>query len=365
MLGIKRREFITLLGGAAAWPLAARAQQGDRVRRIGVLMPGVENDPLAKPRVSAFTQALAGLGWTDGRNVRMDLRWGGGDANRIRALAHELVGLQPDIIVTSSAPAIIAFQRETRTIPIVFANVGDPVASGIVPRLDRPGGNVTGFANFGEASLGGKLLELLSEIAPGLKRAAVMFNPDTTPVSTYMPSFEAAARSLKVELIIAPVHSDVEIETAIIAVGREPGGGLVVMASAFTNAHRAPIILAAARNNVPAVYGFSYFVRDGGLLSYGPDPVDIIRRAASYVDRILRGAKPAELPVQLPTKFEMAVNLKAAQGARSCGAPVDSAARRRGDRINKDYVGLWHCPDWLEYGSNVRYPPSRPDEICS
>ena len=236
-----------------SWPLAARAQQGERVRRIGVLMPGDENDPVAKPRFSAFTQALADLGWTDGRNVRMDLRWGGDDTNRIRALAQELVGLQPDIILTGGTPATVALQRETRTIPIVFANVADPVASGIVARLDRPSGNITGFANF-EASLGGKWLELLSEIAPGLKRAAIMFNPDTAPASTFMPSFETAARSLKVVPIIAPVHSDVEIETAIIALGREPGGGLVVMPDAFTVAHRAPIILAAARNNVPAVY---------------------------------------------------------------------------------------------------------------
>ena len=180
---MKRREFIAGLGSAAAWPLAARAQQGDRVRRIGVLMPGDENDPVAKPRLSAFTQALADLGWTDGRNVRMDLRWGGGDINRIRALAQELVGLQPDIILTNATPATVALQRETRTIPIVFANVADPVASGIVARLDRPSGNITGFANL-EASLGGKWLELLSEIAPGLKRAAIMFNPDTAPAST-------------------------------------------------------------------------------------------------------------------------------------------------------------------------------------
>jgi putative ABC transport system substrate-binding protein len=255
---IRRREFITLLGGAAAWPLAARAQQGNRVRRIGVLLNGDENYPLAKTIVSAFTQALADLGWTDGRNVRMDLRWTGDDINQIRALAQELVGSQPDIIVTNATPATVALQRETRAIPIVFAAVGDPVASGIVPRLDRPGGNVTGFALFGP-TLAGKWLELLSEIAPRLKRAAIMFNPDTAPVSTYMPSFETAARSLKVMPIAAPVRSDGEIETAITALGREPGGSLVVMPDVFMNVHLAPIILAAARNNVPAVYGFSYF----------------------------------------------------------------------------------------------------------
>jgi putative ABC transport system substrate-binding protein len=311
---MRRREFIAGLGGAvAAWPVVARAQQGDRVRRIGVLMGGDENDPEQKRRYSAFTQALADLGWADGRNMRMDLRWQRGDINRIRALAQELVGLQPDIILAPGTPATIALQRETRTIPIVFANVGDPVASAIVARLDRPSRNTTGFAIY-EATLGGKWLELLSEIAPGPKRAAIMFNPDTTaPASTFMPSLETAARSLKLMPIIAPVHGEGEIEAAIIALGREPGGGLVVVPGAFTTAHRAPIILAAARNNVPAVYPQSFFARGGGLFSYGPDRVDLFRRAASYVDRILRGAKPADLPVQFPTKFEMAINLKTAK----------------------------------------------------
>ena len=282
------------------------------MRRIGVLTSGDENDPFVKTYVSAFTQALAELGWTDGRNVRMDLRWGGDDINRMRALAQELVGLQPDIIVTGTTAATVALQRETRTIPIVFAGVGDPVASSIVARLDRPSGNVTGFAGL-EPSLAGKWLELLSEIAPGLKRAAIMFNPNTATASSFMPSLETAARSLKIMLIITPVHSDVEIETAIIALGREPGGGLVVMPDVFTNVHRAPIISAAARNNVPAVYNESDFAREGGLLSYGVDPVDIFRRAATYVDRILRGAKPGDLPVQFPVKYEMAVNLKTAK----------------------------------------------------
>jgi putative tryptophan/tyrosine transport system substrate-binding protein len=327
---MRRRQLIAGLGSVAAWPLAVRAQQqGDRVRRIGVLFGGDESDPAQKIYVSAFTQALADLGWTDGRNVRMDLRGGGGDINRIRALAQELVGLQPDIIVTRSTPATVAVQRETRTIPIVFVAVSDPVASGLVGRLDRPSGNITGFPTF-EASLGGKWLELLSEIAPGLKRAAILFNPDSVPVSVYMPSFEAAARSLKVVLTTAPVHSDAEVETAIIALGREPGGGLVVMGDAFTVVHRAPIILAAARNNVSAVYGLSELVRDGGLLSYGPDQVDTTRRAASYVDRILRGAKLAELPVQLPTKFEMAVNLKT---AKALGLTVPQSILLRADEV--------------------------------
>ena len=270
-------------------------------------MPFDENDPVAKPRVPTFTQALAGFGWIDGRNTRMDLRWAGDDINRIRAFAQELVGLQPDIIVTNATVPTIAVQRETRTIPIVFVNVSDPVASGIVARFDRPSANITGFANY-EASMGGKWLELLSDIALGLKRAAIMFNPDTAPVSTFMPSFETAARSLKIAPIIAPVHSDVKIETAITALGREPGGGLVVAPG-----QPALVISAAARNNVPAVYGGSPPARDGGLLSYGPDLVDRYRRAATYVDRILRGEKPGDLPVQLPTKFEMVLNLKTAK----------------------------------------------------
>jgi len=306
---MKRRDFIAGLGGAAAWPLAVSAQQGDRVRRIGVLYPADENDPLVKSRFSAFTQALAGLGWTVPRNVRMDLRWAGADADRIGASAKELVALQPDVIVTIATTA--AVQRETRTIPIVMVAEGDPVASGIVPRLSRPGGNVTGFGS-AEASLVGKWLELLSEIAPGLKRAAIMFNPDIAPVSAYMSSFETAARTLKVEPITAPIHGDVEIDMAITAVGREPGGGLVVPANAFAVAHRASIISAAARNNVPAVYTQSFFVRDGGLLSYGVDWTDILRRAATYVDRILRGEKPGDLPVQFPTKFEMVLNRRTA-----------------------------------------------------
>jgi putative ABC transport system substrate-binding protein len=325
---LRRREFIAGLGGAVAWPLAASAQ-GDRVRRIGVLILGDENDSLAKPLVSAFTQAIADLGWTDGRNVRMDLRWGGADINRIRALAQELVGLQPDIILANGVPASAAVQRATPTIPIVFASVSDPVASGIVARLDRPGGNITGFAA-SEASLGGKWLELLSEIAPGLKRAAIMFNPDTAPVSSFMPLFDTAARSLKVALIIAPVHSNVEIEAAIIALGREPGGGLVVMPDFFMVAHRAPIISAAARNSVPVVYSQSAFARDGGLLSYGVERVDAFRRAASYVDRILRGEKPGDLPVQFPTKFEMVVNRNT---ATALGLAIPPSIMLRADEV--------------------------------
>jgi putative tryptophan/tyrosine transport system substrate-binding protein len=309
---MKRRDFIAGLGGAAVWPMAARAQQGERARRIGVLTGGDENDPFVKLQLSTLTQALEDLGWTDGRNVRMDFRWAGGDINRIRAFAQALVGLQPDLIVASSTPVAATLQQETRMIPIVFVNVSDPVVSGIVAALNQSSGNITGFALY-ETPLAGKWLELLLEIAPGLKRAAIMFNPDTAPVSVYMPSFETAARSLKVVPIAAPVHDDVEIETAIDALGREPRGGLVVMPNAFMGVHRAPIISAAARNNVPAVYPRSDYARDGGLLSYGVDQVDPWRRAAPYVDRILRGAKPSELPVQFSTKFELVINLKAAK----------------------------------------------------
>jgi putative ABC transport system substrate-binding protein len=257
------------------------------------------------------------------------LRAWGGEIDRIRALAQELVGLRPDIILANATAVIAVVQRETRTIPIVFVGGGDPVASGIVARLDRPSGNVTGFVT-NEATMGGKWLELLSEIAPGLKRAAIMFNPDMAAAPAYLPSFETAARSLKIDTITAPIHSDVEIETAIIAVGREPGGGLVVTPDAFMAVHRAAIISAAARNNVPAVYPQSYFAREGGLLSYAPDLVDPFRRAAAYVDRILRGAKPGDLPAQLPTKYEMVVNRKT---ATALGLAIPPSIMVRADEV--------------------------------
>jgi putative ABC transport system substrate-binding protein len=318
------------LGSAAAWPVVARAQQGERIRRIGVLMALDSNDPEGKRRYSALAQALTDMGWTDGGNVRMDVRWGSGDIDRIRAFAQELVGLQPDIVVTNATPATIAVQRETRTVPIIFVSVGDPVASNIVARLDRPsGGNITGFALY-EGSLGGKWLELLSEIAPGLNRVAIMFNPDTAPVSSFVPSFEAAARLLKVVPIVAPVYSDGEIETAILALGQEPRGGLVGAPDVFLGAHRASIILATARNNVPAVYWLSAYAKAGGLLSYGPDQVDIWRRTATYVDRILRGTKPGDLPVQLPVKYEMVVNLKT---AKALGLTVPQSILLRADEV--------------------------------
>jgi putative ABC transport system substrate-binding protein len=311
---VKRRTFIAGLGGAVAWPLAARAQQGERMRRIGVLMGFDDNDPETAAFLSGFTQGLAELGWTDGRNVRMDVRWAAANADRARIYAKELVDLQPDVILASTTSVTAAIQRETRTIPIVFATASDPVGGGFVASLPRPGGNITGFIQM-EAAMSGKSLQLLTEIAPGVNRVAMMFNPDVAPGggSYYLPSFEAAARTLKVEPIAAAVHSDADIEVVITALGREPRGGLVVMPDNFLAAHRAPIISLAARNNVPAVYFLSVFARDGGLLSYGPDRVDLMRRSASYVDRILRGAKPADLPVQLPVKYEMVLNAKTAK----------------------------------------------------
>jgi putative tryptophan/tyrosine transport system substrate-binding protein len=281
------------------------------MRRIGVLMPFAESDPDAMAQLSGFTQGLAQLGWIDGRNVRMDRRWAVGSIDRTRMFAKELVDLQPDVILAHSTPATAALQRETRTIPIVFAVVSDPVGVGFAASLSRPGGNLTGFIHM-EASMGGKWLELLTEIAPGVKRATVMFNPNTAPYarSYYLPSFEAAARSFKVAPIVAPVHSEAEIETVITSLGREPGGGLVVLPDTFSQVHRTAIILLAARNNVPVAYCDNSFAVDGGLFSYGPDQIDIFRRAAAYVDRILKGEKPADLPVIQPTRFELVINLK-------------------------------------------------------
>jgi putative ABC transport system substrate-binding protein len=311
---MRRREFIAGLGSVAAWPIAARAQQSGRVRRISILMAYDENDPEGKTYLSGFMQGLAELGWTAGRNMRMDVRWAAGNVDRVRVYAKELVDFQPDVILADTTPVIAALQQETRTVPIVFLEVSDPIGSGFIVSLARPGGNITGFIHY-DGSMGGKWLQLLTEIAPGVKRVAMMFNPDTAPYVTtyYLPPFEAAARSLNVEPIAARVRTDAEIETVISSLGREPGRGLVVVPDIFMIVHRAPIISLVARNNVPVVYQDSVFVRDGGLLSYGPDLANIYHRSASYVDRILRGEKPAQLPVQVPTKFEMAVNVKAAK----------------------------------------------------
>jgi putative ABC transport system substrate-binding protein len=328
---MKRRTFIAGLGSAAAWPLAALAQRTDRMRRIGVLMGYDESDPEGMARLSGFTQGLTELGWTEGRNVRMEVLWAADNVDRVRVLAKELVDLQPDVILASNTPTTAALQRETRMIPIVFSAVSDPAGEGFIASISRPGGNISGVATF-EASLTGKWLQLLTEIAPGIKRAAIMFNPDNASGggSYHLTAFEAAARALKVVPIAAPVHSDAEIETVITSLGREPGGGLVVPVDAFTSNHRALIIFLAGRNNVPAVYSQSRLTRDGGLLSYGLNMVEPFYRSATYVDRILRGAKPSELPVELPIKFELAVNLKT---AKALGLTVPQSILLRADEV--------------------------------
>ena len=330
---MKRREFITLLGGAAAaWPLAAGAQKPGGVRRIGVLLSVAESDPEGKAQLSGFTLGLAELGWIDGRNLRMEVRWCGGDVDQIRTFAKELVALQPDLIVAQGTPVTAALQRETRTIPIVFVVVTDPVGDGFVAGLSHPGGNITGFL-ISESAITAKMFELLTEIAPGLRRVAMLFNPDTAPGggTYYFRDFEAAARSTKVESIAARARSDAEIEAIVTSLGRESGGGLVVMPDYFMVNHVGPIILLAARNNVPAVYPWRFVVaKDGALLSYGPDLRDIVRRGAPYVDRILRGEKPADLPVQVPVKFEMAVNAKT---AKALGLTVPPSILVRADEV--------------------------------
>jgi putative ABC transport system substrate-binding protein len=313
---MRRREFITLLGGAVAgWPLAGRAQQANPARRLGVLMGYAEGDPLAKVLLTDFTQALSEFGWIKGRNLRMDVRWAPGNTDLMHTFAKELVSLQPDVILTNSTPVTAALKRATSTIPIVFAVVADPVGSGFVASLSRPGGNVTGFGSLDQGTMASKWLELLTAIAPSVKRAVMMFNPDTAPYmeSFLLPSFEAAAASLKVASVAAPVHNDAEIEAAISSLGRELGSGLLGMPDNFIEIHRALIISLVVRNSVPAVYQTPIIARDGGLLSYGADFRDIFHRSARYVDNILRGAKPSELPVQLPTKYFLVVNVKTAK----------------------------------------------------
>jgi ABC-type uncharacterized transport system substrate-binding protein len=311
---IRRRDFLTLLGGAAAgWPLAARAQRGERMRRIGVLMATAETDPESPSRVAAFQHGLATAGWITGQNVRIDYRWASGEPTRIQVLARELVESQPDVILASTTPSTAALMKETRTIPIVFVVVSDPVGSGFVASIPRPGGNITGFTNI-ESSLGGKWIQLLKEIAPRVTRVALMFNPETAPFAAfYLRPIETAAPSFAVEPIAKPVRTDSEIESAITDVGRESSSGFIVLPETFTTVHRKSIISAAARNNVPTIYPFRYMASDGGLIAYGVDLVDLFRRAAPYVDRILRGANPADLPVQAPIKFELVINLKTAK----------------------------------------------------
>jgi len=327
---IGRREFITLLGGAAAWPTGVRAQGTERMRRIGVLVGSAESDPESMPRVTTFERGLTELGWVSGRNVLIDYRWAAGEPANMQALAKELVELQPDVLLASSTPVVAALGRETGTIPIVFVVVSDPVGSGFIKSLSRPGGNMTGFINI-ESSLGGKWLELLKELAPRISRVAVMFNPETAPhAEYYVRPFEVAASSLAVKPSTVPVRSVTDIEQAIFDLGRAPASGLIVLPDTFTTVHRRVIISAAANSNVPAIYPFRYMAGDGGLISYGVDLIDLYRRAAPYVDRILKGGKPADLPVQQPTKFEFAINLKT---AKSLGLDVPPTLLARADEV--------------------------------
>jgi putative ABC transport system substrate-binding protein len=313
---MNRRDIITLLGGAAAtWPLAARAQpRTPLIKTIGVLTGFSESDPEGRAHLPKFKQGLAELGWIDGRTMQLQVRYAGASTDLARRYARELVDLQPDVIFADSTPELVALHQETRTIPIVFVLVADPIGEGLVASLSHPAGNMTGFIPH-EPELTSKWLELLTEVDPGVKRVATLFNPDSAPyvISDYLPQFETASRSFKVVPIAAPVHSVAEIEIAIASLAHEPGGGLIVMPGVYMNTNRATIISLAARNNMPVVYPSSDYVRDGGLLSYGADLGDMFRRAAPYVDRILRGEKPGELPVQLPVNFLLALNIKTAK----------------------------------------------------
>ena len=329
---MKRREVIKLIGGAAAsWPLAVRAQQHDDVRRIGVLVNVAADDPEAQTSLTAFKQALQQLGWSESRNLQIDFRGAAGDPERMQAFAKELVAFKPHVILTRSTPVTAALLKQTRTIPIVFTVVSDPVGEHFVESLARPGGNATGFTNV-EFSLTGKWLELLKEVAPGIKRVAFIFNPKLAPGggSYYTRLIEASAPTFAVTPTVAPVHDAAEIERAIGEFVREPNGGLVVLPDATTLVHRKLIVALAERHRVPAIYAFRIIVTDGGLISYGIDVVDQFRQAAGYVDRILKGAKPAELPVQLPTKFAMDINLKT---AKKLGLNVPLLMQQRADEV--------------------------------
>jgi putative ABC transport system substrate-binding protein len=312
---VRRREFITLLGGAAAsWPLGARAQQATvPVRRVGLLMGPAEGDPEARTWVAAFVEGLRELGWTDGRNLQLIYRWAGGNLGRIETFGRELIELKPDVILASNTPAVATLKRESQTIPVVFANLSDPVDTGLVPNLARPGGNITGFTAF-EYSLAGKWLETLKAIAPRISRIALVFDPGTGPFAEkYISSLQAAGQSLGVESIEAPVRHPDEVERVLVAQAREPGGSILVMPTSFAVANRGSIIPLMARYRVPAIYPYPVMAKDGGLVAYGADSVSLYRRAASYVDRIMRGANPGDLPVQQPTKYNLVINLKTAK----------------------------------------------------
>ncbi len=328
---MRRREFMTLVGGAAAtWPLPASAQS-EGMRRIGVLMGIAERDPAQRSLVSAFTQALKDLGWQDGRNVQIDYRWGAGDAEKIQIFARLFVDQRPDLIVGHTTPVVAALKTQTSTIPIVFLQVSDPVGSHFVESLARPGGNITGFTNL-EASMGTKLVELLKEIAPQTRSVGLMFNPQTAPDggSYFLKPLEAAATLLKVKMIVAPVHNPAEIEVVMTSLSHEPAAGLIVMPDIFSLTHRQEIIALAAQFRLPAIYAYRLFPASGGLISYGTDLVDVFRRAASYVDRILKGEKPADLPVQMPVKYELVINLKT---AKAFDLDIPMMVQQRADEV--------------------------------
>jgi putative ABC transport system substrate-binding protein len=325
-----RREFITLLGGAAAaWPLAARAQQPERVRRIGVLMGLAENDPEGQARVAAFRQGLEQLRWTDGRNARIDYRWAAGEGSRAVTYAAELVALSPDVIFAGAVSALAPLQSATKTIPIVFAQVSDPVGGGFVVSLARPGGNITGFTQY-EYTTGVKWLELLKEIAPGVARVAFLYDPANPTSAGFLRTIEPGTPSLGVQVSTYAVRETAEFERAIDAFAAEPNGGLIILPSLSATIHRELIVAGAARHRLPVVYPYRLFATSGGLASYGVDNIDMYRRAAGYVDRILKGASPAELPVQQATKFELIVNLKT---ARALGLEVPPTLLARADEV--------------------------------
>jgi putative ABC transport system substrate-binding protein len=326
---MRRREFITLLGGAAAWPRAARAQQREKMRRVGVLMPLPADDPVVQARVAAFAQGLQQSGWTIGRNVQIDTRWAAADADRIRSHAAELLALAPDVILTSGNAGVAPLLQSSRTVPIVFAIVPDPVGAGFVDSLARPGGNATGFIAY-EYSLGAKWLELLKEIAPGITRAAVLRDAALASGPGQFAAIQSVASSLGVDLTPVNVRDPGEIERAVTAFAHSANGGLITTGSALTGFHRDLIIALAARHKLPAVYFERYFVASGGLISYGPDFIDQFRRAAGYVDRILKGEKPADLPVQAPTKYELIINLKT---AKALGLELPSSVLARADEV--------------------------------
>jgi ABC-type uncharacterized transport system substrate-binding protein len=325
----KRRKFLTLLGGAAAWPIALRAQRAEGGRRVGVLMPSAADDPEYQARLMAFVQGLAQLGWLDGRNVRIDTRWAAADADRIRKYAEELVALAPDVILAPGSAMTGPLLQATRTIPIVFVTIPDPVGAGFVESLARPGGNVTGFIAF-EYGLSAKWLELLKQIAPGVTRAAVLRDAAVASGIGQFGAIQSVAPSFGIELSPIGVHDAAEIERAVTAFARASNGGLIVTGSAKTAVHRALIVKLAAQHRLPAIYPGRYFLTVGGLIAYGPDRVDQYRQAAGYVDRILKGEKPADLPVQAPTKYELVINLKT---AKALGLDVPPTLLARADEV--------------------------------